>query len=56
MAISGEGSAGKPSSTKIPSTALVTGAHPVEVNAVALAKVMAARALKNLGPGVREGS
>jgi hypothetical protein len=55
VAISGVGSAGNPSSIKTPSTALVSGAHPVEVRAVALAKVMAARALKSLVPGLQEG-
>jgi hypothetical protein len=56
VAISGVGRVGNPSSIKIPSTAPVRGAHPVEVKAVALAKVMAARALKNLDPGLRDGS
>ena len=55
MAISGVGSAGKPSSTNTPLTASVTGAQPVEVKIVAPDMAARARARRVPGPDLLDG-
>ena len=55
MAISGVGSAGKPSSTNTPLTASVTGAQPVVVKIVAPAIVARARARRVPDPDLLDG-